>query len=162
MDKLYFAKVRNSAKIPTKREEDGCYDIYADFEYDSYLIPPHNIRLLPTGISSAFSNKYRLAISDRGSNTKSYLHTMAGQIDSGYRGEIFVALLNTSDFPVVIGKQFTKISKSNQGLEVPYSKAIAQVALEFVPQDTVEEISLEDLLSMESERGLGNLGSSGK
>ena len=29
MEKLYFAKVKEGAKIPTKREEDAGRDIYA-------------------------------------------------------------------------------------------------------------------------------------
>ena len=29
MDRLIFAKMKSNAVIPSKREEDGCYDIYA-------------------------------------------------------------------------------------------------------------------------------------
>ena len=32
-----FAKVRPTAKIPTKRDEDAGYDIYANFEEDYYI-----------------------------------------------------------------------------------------------------------------------------
>ena len=37
-----FAKVRPTAKIPTKRVEDAGYDIYADFEDSFILINPLN------------------------------------------------------------------------------------------------------------------------
>ena len=48
------------------------------------------------------------------------------------------------------------------GLVYPYEKAIAQVALEVVPDVKVKEITLEKLISIESERGEGKLGSSNK
>lgn len=162
MDKLYFAKLRDTAKIPTKRDEDGCYDIYADFGEAAYVIPPHESVLIPTGICSAFDKKYRLAVRDRGSNTKSHLHTIAGQIDSGYRGEIFVALVNTSNMVVILDKEVVEVQQVDNTLMVPYTKAIGQLALEYVPMVEVEELPLKSLQSIPSERGAGKLGSSGK
>ena len=44
----------------------------------------------------------------------------------------------------------------------PYSKAIAQALVVPVPKVDVEEISYEDLKLIESERGMGALGSSNK
>lgn len=44
----------------------------------------------------------------------------------------------------------------------PYEKAIAQCMMVEVPKMTIEEISYEDLLKIESQRGTGALGSSGK
>ena len=55
---IYFAKVKEDAIIPSKREEDGAFDIYACFEEDFMIIAPHETKLIPTGIASAFSSDY--------------------------------------------------------------------------------------------------------
>lgn len=44
----------------------------------------------------------------------------------------------------------------------PYSKAIAQALVIPVPKVSVEELSYDELKSIESERGMGALGSSNK
>ena len=45
--------------LPTKRDEDGCYDLYAYFEEPAFTIPSGTIKLIPTGIKSAFDKKRR-------------------------------------------------------------------------------------------------------
>lgn len=165
MDKIFFAKIKDGAKIPTKRKEDGCYDLYACIEED-IIIPPHENALIPTGICSAFFPKYRVAYRERGSNTKFNGIVMAGQIDSGYRGEWFVSIYNGNDFSI-------KITNNNEKIEtifdnksyyrvVPTSKAICQFAIEEVPEVDICEATKEEIESMASERGLGVLGSSKK
>jgi dUTP pyrophosphatase len=159
---LIFAKVKENAIIPNKRDEDGLYDINACFEEEFIIIPPHTNKLIPTGIASAFSSAYRLAIRERGSNTKSNLITMSGQVDSGYRGEIWVALYNGNDIPVEITKNVDNVEKTADFIRVPYSKAVAQFAIEDVPVMNISEIDYEHLKCIPSERGSGALGSSGK
>lgn len=161
-DIVYFSKVKQGAIIPSKREEDGCFDCYAYFEENEIVIPPHTVKLIPTGIASAFSSVYRIAFRERGSNTKSNLAVMAGQIDSGYRGEYFVALQNNNDTPVEITKSVDKVERTKDIIRVPYSKAICQFAIEEVPKVTIKEIPYEELKEIESERGIGCLGSSNK
>ena len=39
-NELLFAKTKGDAIIPTKRDEDGCYDIYACFDEDEITIEP--------------------------------------------------------------------------------------------------------------------------
>lgn len=146
MNKIYFAKINTNAKIPTKRQEDGCYDLYACID-KSITIYPHTTELIPTGICSAFSSKYRIGFRERGSNTKFGGIVMAGQIDSGFRGEWFVAIHNASNSPTTI---------------YPYSKAICQFAIEEVPEVEICETDIDTINTFESERGEGMLGSSGK
>lgn len=166
---IYFAKTKPNAIIPTKREEDGCYDIYACFEEKEITISAHTVKLIPTGIASAFSSDYRIAFRERGSNTKGTLIVMAGQIDSGYRGEYFVALYNGNNCPVTISKDFDEVTKTYKSgtdelgeIFVPYKKAICQCAVEEVPQIIINEILYEDLMKFTSDRGIGMLGSSNK
>ena len=161
-DKILFAKVKPDAIIPTKREADGCYDVYANFDEEMFVIQPHKVRLVPTGIASAFDKKYRIGIRERGSNTKGTLIVMAGQIDSNFRGEWFVALYNGNDVPVAISKEVTDVVKTEDYIQVPYTKAIAQFAVEIVPEVEVKEVTFDDIKAIESDRGFGMLGSSNK
>lgn len=101
---LYFAKVNPNAIIPTKEKENAGYDIYACFDKDFLVIPPHSTKLIPTGIASAISDKYYLGVAERGSTGKIGMKYSAGVIDSGYRGEIFIGLSNINDVPIVISK----------------------------------------------------------
>ena len=43
-DDLYFAKVKPDAIIPSKRDEDGAYDLYACFDEDYMVIAPHTTK----------------------------------------------------------------------------------------------------------------------
>ena len=62
---LYFAKTRSNAIIPAKRPEDSGYDIYSCFEEESITLNPGDIKLIPTGIASAFPADYVLFIKER-------------------------------------------------------------------------------------------------
>lgn len=101
---LVFAKVKPNAIIPTKKYEDAGRDVYACFDEDYMVIPAHTTKLIPTGIASAMSPKYEIRLRDRGSNGSKGIHVNAGSIDSGFRGEWFVAWCNTNNKDVVLSK----------------------------------------------------------
>lgn len=162
-DVIYFAKRHPDAIIPSKRPEDGCYDVYARFDEDGVFLAPGSIKLVGTGISSAFSPKYRGVLKERGSTGSIGLAIRCGVIDSGYRGEWFVALNNTSNKIIVIDKNCKEVGEYTEGvISYPYEKAICQVGMEIVPDLKVKDISLELLLRIPSIRGDSSLGSSGK
>ena len=159
-DEIFFAKVKPDAKIPNKRLEDGAYDIYACFEEDYIEIKPGEIKLIPTGIASCFSPKYRLSLRERGSSGSKGLAKRAGEVDSGYRNEIFFALNNTTNKTIYIAKKEMSTQYAEGTVTIyPYEKAICQGALEFVPNVIVKEITYEQLKKIPSKRGMGNLGS---
>lgn len=167
-NKIYFAKTKPDAIIPNKREEDAGFDIYACFDEDEIYIDLGEIKLIPTGIASAFSNDHVLIVKERGSSGSKCMSVRMGVIDSGYRNEILVGINNTGNNAIVITKDVEKtknkisdILKDNI-IYYPYDKAIAQLLLLPIPKVKVEEIPYEDLLKIKSERGLGNFGSSGK
>lgn len=170
MSTLIFAKTREGARIPTKRHEDAGRDIYACFDEDYIMIRPFETRLIPTGIATSFSSKYYAQLQERGSTGSLGIKYGAGVIDSGYRGEWFVPLTNVNPIPVIIAKkEFLNenpdyILKEIHDLPIvyPYEKAIAQFVMIEVPEFDEVEISYEQLLSYESARGTGSLGSSGK
>ena len=162
-DELYFSKVKPGGIIPTKRDEDAAYDIYACFDEDYLVIPPHTTVLIPTGIASAFSPKWVALLRERGSNGSKGLAQRAGVIDSGYRGEWFVPLTNTNRVPIVIAKKGAELPLMyNDAIIYPYEKGIAQLLMVEVPKLRTKEISYEELKQFTSERGTGCLGSSKK
>ena len=119
---IYFAKMKEAATIPSKREEDGAFDIYACFEEDYWVLQPHETRLVPTGLASAFSADYVAILKERGSNGSKGIGQRAGVIDSGYRGEWFVAMTNHNEDAVVILKE-GKTSPLEKAIVYPYEKA---------------------------------------
>ena len=161
VDDIKFARKDQWVKFPTKRDEDGCYDIYANID-NNFVIPPHTNKLVPTGLYSVFDRKYRIAIRERGSNTKANMIVMAGQIDSGYRGEWFVSIYNGNNKDIILSNDVDTVFDNGTAIYVPTSKAIAQFAVEYVPVVNLSEISVEELQEIDSERGIGALGSSNK
>lgn len=176
---LYIARKNEDVKLPTKREEDGCYDLYAYFNYttNDYIdIEPGEIVLIPTGVYTALTPHHRISIRERSSNVKWGGLIVGGQVDSGYRGEIFVAIYNANRNKIIrISKEVDKITEetkvffptdvykeSKNYILFPYNKAIAQFAVENVPLIKPVEISVEELMKIPSDRGTGALGSSNK
>ena len=164
-----FAKIRPDAKIPSKRDEDMGFDIYACFDDDYMVIYPHETKLIPTGIASSCDSDYGFVLRERGSTGSKGIALRAGVIDSGYRNEWFIALTNTTDKVLFISKLSEQETYHKfydeimpESFVYPYSKAIAQALIVPVPKVKVDEISYEELQQIKSERGLGALGSSGK
>ena len=167
-----FAKVRSDAKIPSKRDEDMGFDIYACFDDDFIAIAPHTTELIPTGIASSCDKRYGFLLRERGSTGSKGIALRAGVIDSGYRNEWFVGLTNTTDKVLYISKlSAEKLYLSFLGdtrenikniIVYPYEKAIAQALVVPIPKTQVKEVSYKELQNIKSERGLGALGSSGK
>ena len=163
-----FAKVRPTAKIPTKRVEDAGYDIYADFEEPFILINPHETKMIPTGIASACDTDYCFILKERGSTGTKGMAQRCGIIDSGYRSEWFVPITNTTDNYIMIAKSddtSTDVFGSipmKKIIRKPKKKAICQALVIPVPKVTVEEITYDELKAISSDRGRGALGKSGK
>ena len=176
-----FAKVRPDAIIPSKRDEDMGFDIYACFDEAYMAINPHETKLIPTGIASACDPGYGFLLFERGSTGSKGIARRCGVIDSGYRNEWFVGLTNTTNDRLFISKLGTKelvelLCTNDEdpiawklaedevlnSIVYPYSKAIVQALVAPVPEINREETSYEDLKAIPSERGLGALGSSGK
>jgi dUTP pyrophosphatase len=161
--KVNIAKVREGATIPSKRVEDGGYDLYPCFDEDYIIILPHKTKLIPTGLATAFDSKYVMVLRERGSTGAKGMALRSGVVDSGYRGEIFVGITNTNDFPIVILKNIEdKTWEKLHYIIYPYEKAIAQAFFIQPPIPEFKEISYDELQKISSERGIGKLGSSNK
>jgi len=159
---LFFAKVKDNGIVPSKRPEDSGYDVYSCFDEDSILLNPGEIKIIPTGICTAFSSNYVFFIKERSSTGAIGLSTRMGVIDSGYRGEIMIALNNTSTVPILIDKGVSKVTKEEGLIRYPYSKGIAQGVFCTIPVFEAKEISYEELMNISSVRGESFMGASGK
>ncbi|MGV4321134.1 dUTP diphosphatase [Bacillus mojavensis] len=167
---VFFAKKREDAIIPSKRDEDGGYDIYASLDdkfktekgFFEIHCPKLATTLVPTGIASALPKTHYLNIKhERGSTGVQSMGVFAGLIDSGYRDEIFVAIAPLHK-DVVITNEVHKVVVEEDVIKYPLSKAICQGTIDLVPMARITEIDLETLENMESVRGKTKLGQSGK
>ncbi len=130
------------ATVPTKaHKSDAGWDLYASGL--SQLIVPHKRKLVSTDISIAIPDGYCGLIWPRsGLSVKKGIGVLAGVIDSGYRGEIKVCLLNTSD----------TLAHIHPG------DRIAQLIIQKVEDIEFLEVDKLD----DSDRGDGGFGSSGR
>ena len=172
-NEIYFSKIRETAIIPTKKDEDVGYDLYADFSGDYFVIEPFKTKPVPTGIACAFSKKYYAQIEERSSMAKKAIKKSGGVMDSGYRGEYLIMLYNTNNVPFIISKVADerlpkkiivdgKKYSTKKAIIYPSTKAICQMVLQEVPSLESKEITYEELTKIASNRGMGGFGASGK
>lgn len=165
---VYFAKVRPGAIIPSKREEDAGYDIYANLEevdgdlYCSIECPVHATTLVPTGLAVALPKTHYLNLKhERGSTGVQSMSVLAGVVDSGFRNEMFIAITPLRK-SVIITNAVDKVKETETHILYPYSKAIAQGTIDIVPNASIVELPYTKLKEIDSERGMTMLGESGK
>jgi dUTP pyrophosphatase len=162
MNKVFFSKTKPGGVIPSKRDEDAGFDIYACFEENEITIAPGEIAIVPTGIATSFSSHMVLFVKERSSTGSIGLSLRMGVVDSGYRGELLIGLNNTTKKKIVISKNVEKVEKEETVIRYPFKKAIAQGVFLYLPQVVSEEVPYDELLAMKSERMLDTMGQSGK
>ncbi len=124
------------------RDGDAGYDLYSIGEY---TIPPQGRVLVETGLHVEIPHNYVGLVKDRSSVASAGLHTMAGVIDSSYRGEVKILLLN-------VGQEAYTISVGQK---------IAQMVVIPVYVEAVDVLDSLEALT-DTERGAGGFGSTGK
>ncbi len=169
IDNVYFKvkKLDSRAIVPSKREEDAGYDLYAIFDEDIKILKRGEIWLAPTGISMQFPINWVFYLAERGSTGSKGISRRCGVVDSGFRGELKVALNNTSLKDIVFIKSGINIQETFRLHNIaeekvtiyPQEKAIAQGMLLYAPHVEVEEV---EELDDNSQRGTSMLGASGK
>ena len=139
--KIYFQKIDPSAKLPSYAYDgDAGMDL---FSCEDLEIAPHSKALISTGLRVAVPKGHGGFVWDKsGIAVKNHIKTMAGVIDSNYRGELKVALAN-------LGNEHYKIKKGEK---------IAQLIIK--PVVNPEVIETEELPEDETrgERGFGSSG----
>lgn len=137
-------KLTDTATIPSKGSTGAAgYDLYA---IESHTLAPGERKAFKTGISLAIPYGVYGRVAPRsGLAVKHGIDVLAGVIDSDYRGEILVALINLGSDPITL--PIVKDGKET---------AIAQIIFESYSNYQFKET--ENLDS--TERGEGGFGSS--
>lgn len=141
INQIHFKKLSEKAVLPTRGSAEAAgLDLYAS---ESGVIPAHGYTTLKTGIAVAVPVGHYARIAPRsGLSAKHGIFTLAGVVDSDYRGEVMCVLANhgSEDYEVAVGDR------------------IAQLVIEVII--TPEPVFVDEL--EETIRGEGGLGSTGK
>jgi len=155
---IKYSKLNPEGKEPFRaNSSDAGYDLFST-EYAT--LEPFQRKLISTGINVEIPEGFYGRVAPRsGLACKKGIDVMAGVIDSGYRGEIKVLLINFS-FEGYNSKPnaFEAMFGSANRMEIKPGERIAQLiiekchAVEWKPMKTLEE----------SQRGKHGFGSSGQ
>lgn len=156
--KIKYVKVNPKAHAPTRaHSSDAGYDLYST----EYLkIEPFERTLVSTGLIIEIPDGFYGRIAPRsGLACKKGIDVMAGVIDSGYRGEIKVLLINLNFAGYnITPNTYDAMFGSTNKMEINPGDRIAQLIIEkchSVEWDQVNDLSL-------SPREDGGFGSSGQ
>ncbi len=164
---LKIKLLNDRAILPSKRKEDASFDLYAIHDKDFLVLNPGEIHMFRTGIAIEIPQDWVFYIAERSSTGTKGLARRCGVIDSGFRGEIFIPINNTSNKTIIFtnlseDKLTSLLQKNNLAGEntiiYPQSKAIAQGMLLYCPHVEIEQVG--EL--RKSKRGSNALGSTGK
>jgi dUTP diphosphatase len=141
---LRFARLHDEAREPSRANHgDAGYDLYA---VESARLEPGERASVGTGIAVAIPEGWAGLVLPRSGLAAKHgitLPNAPGLIDSGYRGELRVLLLNTD---------------AREAFEVAPGDRIAQLVLvRHESPEVVEVVSLDETV-----RGAGGFGSSGR
>ncbi len=107
---LPFKKLDDNATLPTRESAHAAaLDLYAS---KAGVIPAHGFASINTGIAVAVPEGYYARIAPRsGLSAKNGIFTLAGVVDSDYRGELLCVLANHSDkdFPIAVGNRIAQM-----------------------------------------------------
>lgn len=141
---ISYTTIPNCSNILSKaHESDACYDLQSN-EYIN--IKPNSIELVKTGIFLELPNNWEAQVRPRSGIALKHGVTVLntpGTIDSKYRGELAVILVN-------FGSETFSIKKGDR---------IAQIKFEKVPK---VKLIKKDKISLSTERGNKGFGSSGR
>lgn len=142
--RLQIQRLRSSAQVPAYQTPGAAgLDLHADLE-DPTEIRPGAIRVVPTGLAMAIPVGYEGQVRPRSGLATRFGVTVPnapGTIDSDYRGELKVALINLGRYDFIV----------TPGMRV------AQLVVAPVTRCLVEETEALD----ETQRGAGGFGSTG-
>ena len=137
--KLKFKKLTKTAQLPRYAHDgDSGMDICADEDFEVCT----SSATISTGIAAVIPDGYELQVRPRSGMSKRGVFAAFGTVDSGYRGEIKVTLINASML----------------GYDVHKGDRIAQLVLAPVTRADIEETYD---LGEETERGANGFGSTG-
>lgn len=143
---VYIKKMEQAQDLPLPRfmtSGAAGMDLYANVA-EEVVIAPGKIKLVPTGISIAVPEGYEAQIRPRSGLAIKHgisLVNTPGTIDSDYRGEINLIMINFGDKPFIIKR----------------GDRIAQMVINKIEIPNIIEVEKLD----ETNRGTGGFGSTG-
>ena len=140
MENLLVERLTSSAKLPSRAHPtDAGLDLYADEEA---ILAPGEYRYIKTGLRLAIADGHVGLIWDKSGLAGKGLHCLAGVIDSGYRGEIRINIvnLNPHEHRIEAGQKITQL---------------------LIQKIEIHEI-IESSLNNDTDRGIGGFGSTGQ
>ncbi|MBW3017043.1 dUTP diphosphatase [Candidatus Woesearchaeota archaeon] len=137
---IKIKRIDKTVKLPSYAHEgDAGMDLYSA---ESYVLKPGERKMLKTGIHMAIPSGFVGLVWDKSGVAANHgIKTMAGVVDSGYRGEVCVVLNNLSDKNFIIEKNMK----------------VAQMLIQPVERRKIVEVDTLD----ETSRGEGAWGSTG-
>lgn len=139
---LKIKKLSPISKLPSfAHSDDAGLDLFSN---ENLEIQPREKANIKTGIIMEIPNGYAGLIWDKGGVANKSIHTLAGVVDAGYRGEIIILLINLSD----------------EIYEIKKGQKIAQMLIQKIEHPEIKEVLSNDEIQ-ESERGDGKFGSTG-
>lgn len=137
---LKVKRINKKAKLPNySHQGDAGLDVFSVVDYN---LKSQEIKAIPTGIKIAIPEGFVGLIWDKSGLALKGVHCLAGVIDSGYRGEVKVVMVNLSQ----------------QLFEIKKGMKIAQILIQ--PVMGVRVVEVEEL--EKTDRGAKGFGSSGK
>jgi dUTP pyrophosphatase len=137
---LKVKRLHSDAKLPRySHPGDAGLDLYAGVDL---VVRPGETVPVPTGIVTAIPDGFVGLVWDKSGISLKGVHRLAGVVDSGYRGEIKVVMVN-------LGQQDFVVEKGMK---------IAQMLIQAV--SSIQVVEAEDL--EDTSRGTGGFGSTGK
>lgn len=143
---LYIKRLETAKDLPLPKfmtSGSAGMDLYANVK-ENLVIEKGSIKLVPTGISISLPEGYEAQIRPRSGLAIKYgisLVNTPGTIDSDYRGEIKVIMINFGDKPFVVKRGDRIAQMVINKIEIP---------------NIIETKELDD-----TNRGLGGFGSTG-
>lgn len=150
-----FVKLNNLAIVPSRQKTgDAGYDLYAT---ENVRIKPMSRALVSTGLSIEVPQGYYARIAPRsGLAVKNGIDVLAGVVDSSYRGEVKVVLMNLSiDLASMMGLT-PNIAGSSFDFNIKAGDRIAQLIIE--KYHAVDWQQVESLSTTERTGGFGSTG----
>jgi dUTP pyrophosphatase len=148
---IKFVNTSDNPDPTWAKEGDSGFDLRACLpnKEKEVILQPFERMLIPTGLYFELPMGYELQIRPRsGHSFKTGLMVILGTVDTGYRGEIKVIMINLSNEP----------QKIEAGERVAQGVVASRVSTEFgklIKLESIKELS-------ETERGSGGFGSTGK
>ena len=147
--KINFKFMNESNNPDPEYATDGSsgFDLRANLD-SPVTVQPHSVKIIPTGLYFEIPDNFEIQIRPRSSLAAKYGVTVLnspGTIDSDYRGEIGVILINHSDNAFTI----------NNGDRIAQAVVASITAKNFIKLNKVDKIEIN------TERGTGGYGSTG-